>query len=460
MDEKQPSILIVDDDEGMRDTLDAILQKKYSVLKADGGRRALELIGENEIQVVLLDVLLPDLNGLEVLSQIKDRYPDIEVIMITAVKEVDTAVQAMKKGAFHYITKAFDYEEILALVGKVIEKQKDIRELLYLRSEMEQFVETEFIIGRTKKMRNIHELIRKVAKLPATVLILGESGTGKQLLARFIHRQSDLADRPFVTVDLAAVPETLVESTLFGHEKGSFTGAYRQHIGKFELADGGTLFLDEVGSLRHELQGKLLRAIQEGEIERVGSSRTLRVNARLIAATNIHLVEAVEKGTFREDLYYRLNVIPISLPALRERIGDLPQLVEFFLRRYNRRFKKNVLKISQTAVEALSSYDWPGNIRELENLMERLVALSDGDTILREHIPLEYLLMDLQKEPGRERLMEKAMDAFEKNFISKALDKEGWNRRATARVLGIPLSTLKYKMKRLKLQNRFPKIAE
>ncbi len=460
MDKKRPTILLVDDDESIRDTLEAILQKDYNVLKAPNGHTGLQLIHAHDIQIVLLDLLLPDLNGLEVLKQIKDRFSDIEVIMITAVKEVGTAVQAMKLGAYHYITKSFDYDEILALVGKVVERQRDVRELLYLRSEIEQLAEAEFITGRTKKMQEIYNLVQKVAKLPATVLILGESGTGKQLLARYIHKQSGLADRPFVTVDLAAIPETLVESTLFGHEKGSFTGAYRQHIGKFELADGGTLFLDEIGNLRHELQGKLLRAIQEGEVERVGSTKTIRVNVRLISATNVDLANAVQKGTFREDLFYRLNVIPIKLPPLRERNADLPQLVEFFLQRYNRRFKKNVRQVSQSAIEMLSSYDWPGNIRELENLIERLVALSDGDTILREHIPLEYSLSSLRYQFQKEGLFQKAVEAFEQSFILRTLEKERWNRGAAARTLGIPVSTLKYKMKKFNLLGRFPKRGE
>lgn len=457
MDEKRPTVLIIDDDESIRDTLEAILQKDYHVLKAPNGHTGLQLIHTHEIQIVLLDLLLPDLNGLEILKQIKDRFSDIEVIMITAVKEVGTAVQAMKLGAYHYITKAFDYDEILALIQKVVERQRDVRELLYLRSEVEQLAETEFITGRTKKMQEIYDLVQKVAKLPATVLILGESGTGKQLLARYIHKQSGLADRPFVTVDLAAIPETLVESTLFGHEKGAFTGAYRQHIGKFELADGGTLFLDEIGNLRLELQGKLMRAIQEGEIERVGSTKTIRVNVRLISATNVDLVNAVQKGTFREDLYYRLNVIPIKLPPLRERIADLPQLLEFFLQRYNRRFKKNIRHVSESAIEMLSSYDWPGNIRELENLVERLVALSDGDTIQLEDIPVEYSLSSLRHQYKKEGLFQKAVEAFEKSFILKTLERERWNRGATARTLGIPVSTLKYKMKKLKFLGRFPR---
>lgn len=455
MPDKYTTVLVVDDDEGIRDTLGAILQKKYAVLKAEGGKSALSMLNEHEVQIVLLDILLPDINGLDLLKEIKSRFSDIEVIMISAVKDVGTAVRAVKLGAYHYITKSFEYDEVLSLVEKVVEHQQDARELLYLRSEMEHILSPEFITGRSKKMQEIYDLVNKIAPLPVTVLIMGESGTGKQVLARYIHKKSTISNQPFVTADLGAVPETLMESTLFGHEKGAFTGAYKQHIGKFEIANGGTLFLDEIGSLRYELQGKLLRAIQEGDIERVGGTKTNKVNVRLIAATNINLSEAVQKGTFREDLFYRLYVIPIKLPPLRERIGDLPQLIEFFLQRYNQRFKKKIENVSQATIEVLSAYDWPGNIRELENLIERLVALVDGNTILKEHIPVEYRLLGIQAQQ-KGKLLEKAIEAFEQSLILRTLEKEQWNRRATARVLGVPLSTFKYKLKRLRLLDSLP----
>ncbi len=456
MSKKPTTILVVDDDEGIRDTLEAILQKEYEVLKAENGAEALLKINDHDVHIVLLDVLLPDINGLDLLQKIKDKSSDIAVIMISAIKEVSTAIRAVKLGAYHYITKTFDYDEVLSLIEKIVSHQQDTRELLYLRSEMEQMLKPEFIIGRSKKMQDIYELVNKIAPLPVTILITGESGTGKQVLARYIHKKSLLSIKPFVTVDLGAVPETLMESTLFGHEKGAFTGAHRQHMGKFEIANGGTLFLDEIGSLKYELQGKLLRAIQEGEVERVGGTRVNKVNVRLIAATNVDLGEAVRKGNFREDLFYRLYVIPIKLPPLRERLRDLPQLVEFFLQRYNKRFKKGIVKLSQSTLETLSAYDWPGNIRELENLIERLVALIDGDTIHKEHIPVEYRLKGLQDQQEG-RLLEKAIEAFEQNLILRTLEKERWNRKATALALGVPLSTFKYKLKRLKLLDSLPR---
>ena len=289
--------------------------------------------------------------------------------------------------------------------------------------------------------------------------ILGESGTGKELLARLIHRESGATEAPFVAVNLAAIPKELVESTLFGHEKGAFTGAIRQQLGKFELAAGGTLFLDEIGDLRYELQAKLLRAIQEGEIERVGGTHPIKTDFRLIAATNVDLDKAVKEGTFREDLYFRLNVIPMRMPALRERIEDLPELARFFLRRYNVKFRKNIQGIADSTMQILSAYWWPGNIRELENLIERLVAVSDKDWITDEDLPYELHVAQLDAQgPVNENLLERAVSTFERNFIIRALEKAGWNVTATARTLGIPLSTLKFKMDRLEIRELARKI--
>jgi transcriptional regulator with PAS, ATPase and Fis domain len=302
-------------------------------------------------------------------------------------------------------------------------------------------------------MRDVLDLVRKVAGLDATVLILGESGTGKELLARMIHRDSARADGPFMPVNLAAIPADLVESALFGHEKGSFTGAVRQQLGKFELADGGTLFLDEIGELRPDVQAKLLRAIQESEIERVGGGHPIRVNIRIIAATNVDLDKAVREGRFREDLYYRIRVIPMQVPPLRERPEDLEALITFFLGRYNAKFRKTVLGVEPSAMEVLRTCQWPGNIRELENLMERLVAVSDRDWIRDEDLPYEYHLAKLARpDGGTEGLLDRACVMFERNFILKALEQERWNVTATARGLGVPLSTLKGKMDKLDIR--------
>jgi transcriptional regulator with PAS, ATPase and Fis domain len=292
------------------------------------------------------------------------------------------------------------------------------------------------------------------------VLILGESGTGKELLARLIHRESGQPNSAFVAVNLAAIPRELVESTLFGHEKGSFTGAVRQQLGKFELANGGTLFLDEVGDLRYDLQAKLLRAIQENEIERVGGTHPIKTNLRLIAATNVDLDKAVKEGRFREDLYYRLKVIPIRMPALRDRIEDLPALAQFFLRRYNLKFRKNIQGIADSTLQILGSYWWPGNIRELENLIERLVAVSDKEWITDEDLPYELHVaqLDTTGAPATENLLDRAVSTFERNFIVRALEKSAWNVTGTARSLGIPLSTLKFKMDKLEIRELARKI--
>jgi transcriptional regulator with PAS, ATPase and Fis domain len=322
-----------------------------------------------------------------------------------------------------------------------------------LSAEVAERHEREFVVGPSRGTRDIIELVQKVARLSATVLILGESGTGKELLARLIHREAGQPNAPFVAVNLAAIPKELVESTLFGHEKGAFTGAIRQQLGKFELASGGTLFLDEIGDLRYDLQAKILRAIQEGEIERVGGTHPIKTNIRIIAATNVDLEKAVKEGRFREDLFYRLNVIPMRMPALRDRIEDLPELARFFLRRYNLKFRKDIHGIAESTLDILRSYWWPGNIRELENLIERLVAVSDKDWITDEDLPYEFHVAQLDAQGATsENLLDRALSTFERNFIVRALEKSAWNVTATARALGIPLSTLKFKMDRLDIR--------
>jgi DNA-binding NtrC family response regulator len=459
MSDRGKTILVVDDDEGMRDTLTAALKRDYRVLRAATGESALQLMEKEDVDLMLLDVRLPGISGFEVLRIAKENYPYVEVIVISAIKELDAAIEAMRHGAYHYISKDFDLEGMRTLVANASERQDLNRHLIRLRAEVAEQVDREFVVGPSRATRDVIETARKVARLSATVLILGESGTGKELLARMIHRESGSPETPFVAVNLAAIPKELVESTLFGHEKGAFTGAIRQHLGKFELASGGTLFLDEIGDLRFELQAKLLRSIQEGEIERVGGTHPIKTEFRLIAATNTDLETAVKEGTFREDLYYRLNVIPLRMPPLRDRIEDLPDLVRFLLRRYNVKFRKNVQGIADSTLRILSAYWWPGNIRELENLIERLVAISDKEWITDEDLPYEFHVAQLDNHgPAAENLLERAVSTFERNFIIRALEKGGWNVTATARALGIPLSTLKFKMDRLEIREIARKI--
>jgi two-component system response regulator AtoC len=447
---KPKTVLIVDDDEGMRDTLTAILKREFRILRVASGELALSILNKEDVDLVLLDVRLPGISGFEVLRIVKENYSLVEVIMISAINEIETAVQAMKHGAYHYITKNFDYDQLRSIVRNASERQDLNRQVMTLSAQVADQTEREFVVGPSRNTRDIVDLVHKIAKLSATVLILGESGTGKELLARLIHREAGDPEAPFIAVNLAAIPRELTESTLFGHERGAFTGAHRQQLGKFELASNGTLFLDEIGDLRLDLQAKLLRAIQEGEIERVGGSKPIKTEFRLITATNIDLEKAVKEGRFREDLFYRINVIPIKMPPLRERAEDIPQLVDFFLRRYTTRFRKKINGITDSTVAMLKKYWWPGNIRELENLIERLVAVSDKEYISEEDLPLEFHFAQLEpKGQKTANLFEDATNTFERNFLLRALEKCGWNVTATAEYLGIPLSTLKYKMDKL-----------
>jgi DNA-binding NtrC family response regulator len=454
MADRRKTLLVVDSDDEIRETLTAVLRRDYRVLRAATGEAALQMMQKEDVDLMLLEVELPGINGFEVLKIIRENYPYVEVIVISSTKELDTAIEAMRHGAYHYISKDLDPESIRTLIANAAERQDLSRDVTRLREEVAEQNDREFVVGPSRSTRAVVELVQKVAKISATVLVLGESGTGKELLARLIHRESGRPTAPFVAVNLAAIPKELVESALFGHEKGAFTGAIRQQLGKFELAAGGTLFLDEIGDLKYELQAKLLRAVQEEEIERVGGTHPIKTDLRLIAATNVDLEKAVKDGRFREDLYYRLNVIPIRMPALRDRLEDLPELARFFLRRYNIKFRKNVHGIAESTLDILSSYWWPGNIRELENLIERLVAVSDKDWLTDEDLPYELHVakLDTQDQTTTENLLERALSTFERNFIVRALEKSSWNVTATSRALGIPLSTLKFKMDKLEIR--------
>jgi DNA-binding NtrC family response regulator len=461
MPDGRKTLLIVDNDEAMRESLTGMLRRDFRILRASTGEGALQMMEKEAVDLMVVDVHLPGITGFEVLRIAKENYPHVEVIVVSETQEVQIAIEAMRLHAFHYASKDRGLESVRILVTSAGERQGQKRDTVRLREDVAESSEREFVVGPSQGTREIVELVQRIAKTPATVLILGESGTGKELLARLIHREDGRVNAPFVAVNLAAIPKDLVESTLFGHEKGAFTGAIRQQIGKFELASGGTLFLDEVGDLRYELQAKLLRALQEKEIERVGGTHPIKTDLRLIAATNIDLDKAVKEGRFRQDLFYRLNVIPIRMPALRDRIDDLPELARFFLRRYSTRFRKNIDGIADSTIQILASYWWPGNIRELENLIERMVAVSDKNWITDDDLPFELhgTPVAIHSEgPANENRLEGAVSTFERNFIIRALEKSAWNVTGTARALGIPLSTLKFKMDRLEIRELARKI--
>jgi two-component system response regulator AtoC len=443
----RPVVLTVDDEEGVRASIRQILQDECDLLEATGGRAALEHLQSQRVDLVLLDVRMPGESGIEILERLKAVDDAVEVILVTAVKDVRTAVDAMKRGAYDYMTKPFDVDEMLAVVRRALERRALHREVLYLRSELARTQGADTLVGRHPEMVRIYERIAQVAETSATVLITGESGTGKELIARAIHRQSPRRERPFVAVNLAAIPETLLESELFGHEKGAFTGAYQKKLGKFELAHSGTLFLDEVGALRVDLQAKLLRVLQEREIERVGGTRSLKVDVRIIAATNVNLRQAVRERAFREDLYYRLNVVPIAVSPLRERRDDIPRLVEHFVLKYSREFGKAVRGVSPGALPILLEYDWPGNVRELENIIERSVALATGPVIHLRDLPLDLALPDAGGRSEESALsLREARDRFERQFILRVLEGMEWNQSRAARVLGLHRNTLTGKL--------------
>ncbi len=442
----RPVVLVIDDEAGVRESLRMILQDDFEVLEAEDGAAALEIVRSRRIDVALLDVRMPGESGPAVLPRILALSETIAVILMTAVPQVRTAVDAMKAGAYDYVIKPFEPDEILLLVRQAAQHRLLEREVRYLRSEFDRAHGFDALVGRHARMARLYELIAQVAPTHVTVLITAESGTGKELVARAIHRQSLRRDQPFVAVNLAAIPDTLLESELFGHEKGAFTGAHARKAGKFELAHGGTLFLDEVGSLRIDLQAKLLRALQEREVERLGGVRTTPVDVRVIAATNIDLKQAVRARTFREDLFYRLNVVPLSVPPLRDRKEDIGLLVDHFVKKYAREFKKDVRGVSQGALPALEAYDWPGNVRELENVIERSVALATRPVILLEDLPLDLAM----HEPGQIRSvgepsqlsLKEARERFEQAYVLRALEREDWNQSRTARILGVHRNTL------------------
>jgi len=443
---RRGTVLVVDDEEGVRASFRVLLEDECAVLEAEDGEQALEVLRRHEVDVVMLDQRMPGEPGIDVLSRIKALDPSVVVVLATAVHEVRTAVEAIKRGAYDYITKPFDVEDIELLVRRALDKRALEREVLYLRSTLPRGVDA--MVGRNVEMARIYQLIAQIAPTSATVLVTGESGTGKELVARAIHEQSPRARRPFVAVNVAALPEALVESELFGHEKGAFTGALAQKPGRFELAHGGTLFLDEIGSLRLDLQAKLLRALQEREIERLGGCRTVRVDVRVVAATNVNLRQAVRDRRFREELYYRLNVVPIAVPPLRERRDDIPLLVDHFLAKYAREFNRDVHGVSAGALEVLARYDWPGNVREMENIIQRSVVLAGGPVLRRQDLPFDLALPETGARHGEDTglPLREAREQFEQQYVLRVLERVGWNQSRAARVLGLHRNTLLVKL--------------
>jgi DNA-binding NtrC family response regulator len=449
--EIKPTILVVDDEAGARESLEVILEDDYQVVSAGSGKEALEVLRRTPIDLVLLDVNMPGMDGLAVLRKIKEQEEEIDVIMVSALNLARKAVDAIKLGAYDYITKPYEPEDILSTVARVINKQKLYKELDYLRREVEESRGFDQIISQDKTMFEIFQLIKKVAYTSTNIMITGESGTGKELIARSIHRHGNRKNGPFVAINCAAIPSELMESEMFGHEKGAFTGAHTRTIGKFEHANGGTLFLDEISVLRSDLQAKLLRVLQEREIERIGSNKPIKVNIRVISATNANLEDAVISGKFRQDLYFRINVVPVCIPPLRERREDISLLAKYFLNRFNTAFNKKVPGFSERALEPLSRYHWPGNIRELENLVERIVVLSTGDNPIElEDIPLEILINageNVQELELKKTGLIKLREAFERRIIVNVLEATEWNQTEAAKILKLNRNTLIQKAK-------------
>jgi len=443
-------ILIVEDERNQRILLKNLLQKEnYKVIEAENGNEAINICKEEEIDLILLDQKLPDISGIEILKKIKEINPLNTVIMITAFGNIRDAVNSIKEGAFYYLTKPINPDELLILIKKALENLNLKKEVENLKEILRQKYSYEKLIYVSKKMEEIMKVVFKASKSDANVLITGESGTGKELIAIAIHSLSKRKDEKFVPVDISAIPETLVEAELFGYEKGAFTGAEKRRIGKFEFASGGTIFLDEIGNLSLPLQAKLLRVIEERKIVRIGSNEEIPINIRIICATNKNLEEEIEKGNFREDLYYRLNVIRIHLPPLRERKEDIPPLTEYFIKIYSKREGKNIKGIEEDAMKILMKYNFPGNVRELENIIERAIVLADREYITKEHLTN---LLNLKREYKKEGKLFEIIQNVEKEIILETLRKNNWIQTKSAEELGISERVLRYKIKKYKLE--------
>ncbi|MCK4556776.1 MAG: sigma-54-dependent Fis family transcriptional regulator [Candidatus Aminicenantes bacterium] len=442
-------MLIVDDEKSILDLLTVVFKKEgYKVETSHSGPKALELIEKNDFSVIISDIKLPQLSGMEILRRVKDTKPYIPVIMVTAYGTIKQAVEALKEGAMDYVVKPFDVEELKIIVSQGLERGRLKQENILLKKQLREKYGFDNIIGKSKRMMEIFSLIEKIAATDSTVIVNGESGTGKELAARAIHLLSRYQERPFVSINCGAVPDSLLESELFGHMRGSFTGAVADKKGMFEVAEGGVLFLDEVGEMSPMTQVKLLRALQDKKIRRVGGTEEIPVDIRIIAATNQDLKRKIEEGKFREDLFYRLNVLSLVMPPLRKRKEDLPLLVSHFIKKYCQEMGRKTKRIAPEVMNVFESYPWPGNVRELENVIERVVAIEEREIITRDSLPEELLAP--HKKPDTTYLFEPGfslnshLDDIAKNYIKQARQAAGGKLRETASLLGISYRTLRY----------------
>ena len=459
------NILVIDDENSIRWVFKKGLEKKgYTIHTAENGKNALSILSKNKYLIIFLDIFLPDENGLKLLENIKKQEKEITVVIMTAQGTMKNAIEAMQRGAFDYVTKPFDMDEIYLLIEKV-ENLKNLERRVYtLEEELKTKYDVGEIVGKSQKMQKVFKTIGKAASSDLTVLITGESGTGKELVARALHKASNRANGPFVAVNCAAIPRELLESELFGYEKGAFTGATESRAGKFEQADGGTIFLDEIGDMDISLQAKILRVIQEREFYRVGGKAQIKVDVRIISATNQDLETAVKEKMFREDLFHRLNVITIPLPSLRERREDIPLLSDYFLKRFSSELGSSVRHIADDAMHILKNYDWKGNVRELENVIQRAIVMSGGDSITPEYLPIsqstgkDFVSMhDIIKDKvnnytKKGSLYNEVIGEAEKELLLSVLKKTEWNQVKAAEILGINRNTLSRKMKELDIK--------
>jgi len=453
-----PNILVVEDKDSMRNMLtETLTEEGYRVDTAEDGNKALDLVHNKSYDLVLTDLRMPNVDGLEVLSQVKEYDADTSVILMTAYGTIEDAVAAMKKGAYDFITKPFDTEHLCVLIGRALENRRLVAENTLLRQEL--FADQGFasIIGKSTKMVELCELTKKVAASDASVLLHGESGTGKELLARAIHSLSNRKDGPYITINCAAIPRELLENELFGSEKGAFTGAHARKMGKFEIASGGTIFMDEIGDMEVALQAKLLRVLQQRNFERLGGTKTVDVDVRVIAATNMDLPELIREKKFREDLYYRLSVFPLGIPPLRERSDDIPALTEHFVEKYCKEMKKPIKSLTKEALGLLEKYHWPGNVRELENTVERAIILAEGKRITPDHLAIRLRRTDeiqLREGAGLKEIGAHAQAQAERGTIIRVLREVRGNKRKCAKVLKIDYTTLFDKIKRYQIGDK------